>query len=125
VMSNRVYGPDGKTNPYILRTHAEDRKGVSVQSLMPLNEPVTTLEVHPGDRTMTVHSAVTTRNVFELEKACRTKLAARANAAALLRNWTRGWHRVTFYGDWRNDAINLAQLAGLTVIEEDRDLPLS
>jgi hypothetical protein len=123
VMSNRVFGPKGKTNKYILRTHAEDRKGVSVQSLMPLNEPETTLRVVLGDRVMVIHSGTTSRNVTELNKACRTKLAAKADAATLLRNWTRGWHRVTMFGDYRNDFINIAQLAGLTVIEEDKSLP--
>jgi len=122
VFSNRVFGPEGKTNKYILRTHAEDRKGVSVQSLMPLGEPVTTLRVTLGDRCMMIHSATTTRNVFELNKACRTKLAAKTDAATLLRNWTHGWHRVTVFGDYRRDFLNIAQLAGLTVIEEDKDL---
>jgi L-fucose isomerase-like protein len=120
VMSNRVYGPSGKTNPYILRTHAEDRRGVSVQSLMPLKEPVTTLRVSLSDRHLLVHSGTTTRNVYELEKACRTKLAARSDAESLLQNWTRGWHRVTVFGDYRKDVLQVGQLAGLTVIQEDR-----
>jgi len=122
VASNRVYGPQGKANPYVLRTHAEDRKGVSLQSLMPLGEPVTTLKVALGDRTMVIHTGTASRNVTELHKACRTKLAAKSDAQALLRNWTRGWHRVTVYGDCRNDFINLAQLCGLSVIEEDKPL---
>ncbi len=120
VASNRVYGPSGKTNPYILRTHAEDRKGVSLQSLMPLGEPVTTLRVTLGDKHMVLHSGVSSRNVFELDRACRTKLAARTDARAVLRNYTHGWHRVTVYGDYREDFLALAQLAGLTVIEEDK-----
>jgi len=120
VASNRMYGPKGKANPYILRTHAEDRKGVSLQSLMPLGEPETTLRVALGDRTMVIHTGKTSENVYELEKACRTKLAAKTDAAEILRNWTHGWHRVTVYGEWRNDFINLAQLAGLAVIEEDK-----
>jgi hypothetical protein len=123
VASNRVYGPKGKANPYILRTHAEDRKGVSLQSLMPLGEPETTLRVALGDRAMVLHSGKTSRNVTELNKACRTKLAAKTDAEAVLRNWTRGWHRVTVYGDYRKDFLNIAQLAGLTVIEEDKSLP--
>jgi hypothetical protein len=123
VMSNKVYGPNGKANKYILRTHAEDRKGVSVQSLMPLGQPVTTLKVALGDRTLVIHTGTTTRNVYELHKACRTKLAAKSDTQALLRNWTRGWHRVTVYGDCRNDFIHLAQLCGLSIIEEDKSLP--
>jgi L-fucose isomerase-like protein len=122
VASNRVYGPNGKANKYVLRTHAEDRKGVSLQSLMPIGKPVTTLRVALGDRHMMIHTGVTSRNVTELDKACRTKLAAESDAELLLRNWTRGWHRVTVYGDYRKDFVNLAQLLGLTVIEEDKPM---
>jgi len=121
VMSNRVYGPAGKTNKYVLRTHAEDRLGVSVQSLMPLNAPVTTARVALADRHMMLHSGTTTRNIDEFEKACRTKLAVKTNAQALLNNWTRGWHRVTVFGDYRRDLANIGQLAGLTVLEEDKE----
>lgn len=121
VGTNRVFGPKGKANKYIIRSHAEDEKGASVQSLMPKREPVTSLRVHLGSRHLVVHTGTTTRNVDE-PKACRTKLAAKAEAELLLRNWTRGWHRVTVYGDWRKDVLNLAQLLGLTAIEEDRPL---
>jgi hypothetical protein len=121
VATNRVFGPDGKANKYIIRSHAEDEKGAVVRSLLPLGEQTTTMKIHLGSKTLLVHSGVTTRNVEE-EKACRTKLAARTDAEMLLRNWTRGWHRVTFYGDWRNDAINLGQLLGLNVIEEDKPM---
>ena len=124
VASNRVFGPKGKANKYILRTHAEDRKGVSLQSLMPIGEPETSLKVALGDRVMVLHTGTTSRNVTELNKACRTKLAAKADAATILRNWTHGWHRVTVYGNYRKDFIHLAQLAGLTVIEEDKSLPV-
>jgi hypothetical protein len=75
-----------------------------------------------GDRHMMIHSGTASRNVTELDKACRTKLAAESEAELLLRNWTRGWHRVTVYGDYRKDFINLAQLLGLTVIEEDKPM---
>jgi len=119
VGTNRVFGPKGKRNKYIIRSHAEDGKGASVQSLMPLDQPVTSLKVCLGDRHLVVHSGRTTRNVEE-EKACRTKVAAKTEADRLLHNWTHGWHRVTFFGDWRNDVINLGRLLGLTVIEEDR-----
>ena len=121
VASCRNFGPQGKVNKYILRSHAEDRQGASVQSLMPEGEPVTTLRLALGDKHLMVHTGVTTRNIQE-DKACRTKIAARAEAEKLLRNWTHGWHRVTFYGDWRKDVVNVGRLLGLTVIEEDRYL---
>lgn len=119
VCTNKVFGPKGKANPYIIRSHAEDRKGASVQSLLPSGEPVTTLEIDVWGKHMVVHSAKTTRNIEE-PKACRTKLAARTNAQAILDNWSMGWHRVTVFGDYRKQVINLARLYGMTVFQEDK-----
>ncbi len=119
VGSNRMFGPKGKANPYIIRSHAEDRNGASIQSLMPSNEPITTLAFDVWSRTIVLHTARTTRNIDE-SKACRTKLAAKTNAQAVLDNWSMGWHRVTVYGDWRKQVINLARLCGMTVVEEDK-----
>ena len=119
VSTNRVFGPKGEPNPYIIRSHAEDGKGASVQSLMPANQDVTTLEVDMGSKHMVIHSARTVRNVDE-PKACRTKLAAKTNADNILRNWDMGWHRVTVYGDYRKQCLNLARLYGFAVSEEDK-----
>lgn len=119
VAMNRVFGPNGKANPYIIRSHAEDGKGAVVQSLMPLNETVTTLEIGIGAKRMVIHTGKTSRNVDE-PKACRTKLAAKTNAERILKNWDMGWHRVTVYGDWRKQAMNFARLLGIEVFEEDK-----
>jgi hypothetical protein len=35
VASNRVFGPEGQTNPFKILTHSEDRQGASLRSLMP------------------------------------------------------------------------------------------
>lgn len=119
VATNRVYGPQGKANPYIIRSHAEDQKGVSVQSLMPLGEIVTTLEIDAGSKRMVIHTGKTVANIDD-PKACRTKLAVTTNAENILDEWDMGWHRVTVYGDWRKQAIQLARLYGITVNEEDK-----
>jgi hypothetical protein len=120
VATNRVFGPKGKANPYLIRSHAEDRKGASVQSLMPLGEAVTSLEFDVPVKKMVIHSAKTVENIDE-PKACRTKLAAQTEARAILDNWDLGWHRVTVYGDWRREALDLARLLGaVQVIEEDK-----
>jgi len=119
VSTNRVFGPSGRANPYIIRSHAEDGRGASVQSLMPTGEVVTTLKVDVGGKRMVIHTAKTTRNVDD-PKACRTKLAAKTNAEKILANWEMGWHRVTVYGNWRKAAMNLARLLGLSVVEEDK-----
>ena len=119
VAHSRPFGPGGKANPYIVRSHAEDGKGASIQSLLPLGEMVTTLEVDVSGKRMVIHSGVTAENIDEA-KACRTKLAAKTNAQAVLDNWDMGWHRVTVYGDYRKQAINLAKLLGVSVSEEDK-----
>ena len=122
VATNHVFGPDGLSNPYLIRSHAEDGKGASVQSLLPLGCRVTTAKVSVRHRAFAIHSARTIGNVEE-DKACRTKLAAEADVQKILDNYHSelfGWHRVTCYGDYRRQLINLATLYGLDVIEEDR-----
>jgi hypothetical protein len=119
VATNRVFGPGGKANPYIIRSHAEDGKGASIQSLLPLHEVVTSLNINVWNKKMVIHTAKTVRNVEE-PKACRTKLAAKTSAGVILDNWDMGWHRVTFYGDWREQAISLARLLGMEFYEEDK-----
>lgn len=121
VATNRVFGPDGLRNPYIIRSHAEDLKGASVQSLMPLGQPVTTAKFNPAKHCFAIHSGRTVANVND-DKGCRTKLAAEVNAQAILDNYRSdlfSWHRVTCYGDFRRDCLNLARLYDLEVHEED------
>ena len=118
VAPTKVYGPKGTSNPYILRSHAEDNKGAVVQSLLPLGVTVTTIETNPAEKALVVHTAKTVDNIDD-PKACRTKLAAEANVEKILNNWRWGWHRVTFYGDYRKDVKNLATLMGFQVYEED------
>jgi len=122
VSTNRVFGPKGKANPYIIRSHAEDDKGASIQSLLPVNETVTTLQMNVKSKRMVVHTGKTTRNLDE-PKACRTKVAAKTDAERILNNWdthVAAWHRVTIYGDWRKQALNLARLLGIEAFEEDK-----
>lgn len=118
VAMNKAFGPDGPANPYIIRSHAEDGKGVSVQSLLPLGEKVTTLRISLWDNSIVLHTGKSVANIDD-PKGCRTKLAAEVDARKIIRNWTHNWHRVTVYGDWREDVKNFAKLKGLKVIEED------
>jgi len=121
VATNRVFGPKGKSNSYLIRSHAEDGRGASIQSLMPTGEPVTTAEVDIATKRMVIHTGKTSENIDE-PKACRTKLAAKANARTILNNWDMNWHRVTVYGEWRQPVMDLARLLGVSsIIEEDKD----
>ncbi|MEA3406789.1 MAG: hypothetical protein U9R48_01755 [Chloroflexota bacterium] len=122
VATNRPFGPDGLANPYIIRSHAEDNKGASVQSLMPLGHEVTTIKVSVRNNAFAVHNAMAVANV-EDDKACRTKLAAEGEARKILKQYHYerfGYHRLTCYGDYRRQFIDLATLYGLDILEEDR-----
>ncbi len=120
VAPTKVYGPDGSRNPYHLRSHSEDRQGACDRSLMPLGEMTTTIEVILDPKEILFHQGKTVENVDE-DMACRNKLAVevKGDVFKLMEGWdTRGWHRVTFYGDYKQDVYNLAYLTGFKVVEE-------
>lgn len=119
VAPSKVYGPDGPSNPFHIRSHSEDRKGASIRSLLPLGEMTTTLRVNSVTRQIVFHQAKAVANIDD-DRACRTKLAAEVkDINKLLGEWDRwGWHRVTFYGDLKQPVDNLAALMGMTVVAE-------
>ena len=106
----------------MLLSHAEDQKGASVQTMLPLNLPVTTYKLCTDKNAFAVHSGIAVGNVG-LDRGCRTKLAAEANVQSIMRNWNMdifGCHRVAVYGDWREKLLNLAQMKGMDIYEEDK-----
>jgi hypothetical protein len=120
VAPNKMYGPDGKSNPYDIRDHSEDRKGACVRSLMPLGEMTTTVEFNPDTKKVVFHQAKTVANIDE-DKACRTKLAGEVvgDIDKLLSYWDQwGWHRVTVYGDLKYPVQHISALLGFEVVEE-------
>ena len=120
VAPTKVFGPKGQVNPYDIRSHAEDRKGASVRSLMPLGHLTTTLQIAPTRREIIFHQATTVANVDD-PHSCRTKLAAevKGDIQKLLNYWDQwGWHRVTFYGDYRLALSQISALLGFKLTEE-------
>lgn len=120
VASTKVFGPDGSSNPYHIRSHSEDRKGAVVRSMMPLGYMTTTLEFHPLQKAILVHQGKTVANVDE-DKACRSKLAVevKGDMDKLLTHWDQwGWHRVTVYGDLKEPVNELARALDMKVVDE-------
>ena len=120
VAPTRVFGPSGSSNPFHIRSHSEDRKGACNRSLMPLGEKTTTILFDAGKKQVILHQGKTVANV-DLDLACRNKLAAEVDGDVykLMNHWdTWGWHRVTFYGDFKRQVYNIASLLGFEVIEE-------
>jgi len=119
VAMTKPFGPDGASNPYRIRTHSEDRKGASMQSLLPAGYMTTTLEINPVTKQVLCHQAKTVGN-NPSDMACRTKLEAvvKGDIEKLTEKWRMGWHRVTFYGDLKPQTIELCNRLKLEYVEE-------
>jgi len=119
VAPSKVFGPQGPSNPFHIRSHSEDRRGAAVRSLMPLGYMTTTLKFIPTTRKAVLHQGKAVANIDE-DRACRTKLAVelKGDIDKLLNGWSSGWHRVTFYGDLKAPIQELCQALGVTLIEE-------
>lgn len=120
VACRKVYGKDDpRTCQYILRSHAEDKKGASVQVIFPCGEPLTTVQISNTEGWASIHSAKSCGNAGG-ENGCRSKLAAVCEAEKILENWMPQWHRITVFGDYRKTLKNLFKMKGYRIIEEDR-----
>jgi len=120
VASNKVFGPQGPTNPYEILTHSEDRQGASVRSVLPVGYMTTSLEVEPSRKEILLHQGKAVANDPD-DRACRTKLCAEpvGDIEKLFTMWDQwGWHRVTFYGDLKTPVYALADAMGWKVVEE-------
>lgn len=119
VAPTRPFGRKGASNPFRIRTHSEDRKGASIQSLLPPGYLTTTLEIDPMKRQVVLHQAKSVGNNYS-DMACRTKLEAvvKGDIEKLTENWRPGWHRVTFYGDLKPHVTELCDRLKLSLIEE-------
>jgi hypothetical protein len=120
VAPTKVYGPQGASCAYHLRSHSESREGACNRSLMPIGEMTTTILFHHDKKQIIFHQGKTIENIDE-DRACRNKLAVevKGDIYKLLNYWDEwGWHRVTFYGDLKRPVYNIAALLGFEVIEE-------
>jgi len=120
VAPTRVYGPNGNQNPFDLRSHSEDRKGACNRSIMPMGEMTTTIEFDHNKKQVIFHQGKTVENVDD-DRACRNKLAVevKGDVYRLLDEWDQwGWHRVSFYGDYRKEIYDIARFLGFQVLEE-------
>jgi hypothetical protein len=112
-------GDDPRTCSFYIRSHAEDQQGASVQVIFPSGEKLTTINMNNKANWACVHSARSVGNAGG-DAGCRSKLVASCNADNLLANWMPMWHRVTVFGDYRRDFINLFKLKGFDWKEEDK-----
>ncbi len=120
VASNKVFGPQGPTNPFAIMTHSEDRQGASLRSVLPLGYMTTTVEFEQSRKELLFHRGKAVANDPD-DRACRTKLCAEpvGDIGRLFTMWDQwGWHRVTVYGDLKEPVFALADALGFKVVEE-------
>jgi len=121
VGTTKVFGPQGESNKYQLRTlHNRDPRGVCAQSFMPAGYMTTSFRTNCRRKEMVIHQAGTIGNLVS-DYGCRTKLRARVRGdiEKLFHQWDRfGWHRVTVYGDVKEPLIEFGKALGLKVVEE-------
>jgi hypothetical protein len=120
VASNKVFGPQGPTNPFAIMTHSEDRKGASVRSILPVGYMTTSIAVSQDRKQILLHQGKAADNDPD-DRACRTKLVAEpvGDFEKLFTMWDQwSWHRVTCYGDLKTPILALADALGWKVIEE-------
>jgi len=124
------YG-DEKRAPYIIRNlpffEEENTGGAVVQVNYPIGVPVTVAKIDMNNKKIAVFTGETVsgEELFPYwnDLLCRTKVAIKTNAKALHdnRDWnTFGHHRVTFFGDYRQEFLDLAQLIGFEAVECDK-----
>lgn len=97
-------------------------KRASVCTDLPTGEEITVVGLDPESQKLTLHTAQAVDNE-DSSHACATKLVGKTDTKKIAENWRErtGWHRVVFYGNWREDLKKLATLLNLDVLEEDRE----
>ena len=117
VAATRMDGPRGPAAPYLVRSHLEDNKGVSVQVNMRIGESITLVKL--ADAQTLLVSTGTIVATPDLPRGCRTKVTTKVkDASRLLDKYPGELHRVLFYGDHLRAAHQMGHLLGFQVIEE-------
>jgi hypothetical protein len=120
VSATQMEGPGKAAAPYVIRSHLEDGKGVSLQVRLPVGQKVTMARLI-GTDLMLFSTGDAVDSPFD-ERACRTKLTMRvANVDRFLENWSCGLHRVIFYGDHTRDVRRFCRFTGIKVLREGED----
>jgi hypothetical protein len=80
----------------------------------------TTLKIDQNKKEILLHQGKAVDNDPD-DRACRTKLCAEpaGDIEKLFTKWDQwGWHRVTFYGELKEQVYELADSTGWKVVEE-------
>ncbi|MCE5307384.1 MAG: hypothetical protein LLG20_07060 [Acidobacteriales bacterium] len=117
VAATKMAGIEGPASPYVVRSHLEDNKGVSMQVLAPESGTVTVARFAKADKFL-ISTAEVIGNA-DGPRGCRTKVRTRvSDARKFLRAYSAGLHRVLFYGDHTENVDRLSRLTGFQMVRE-------
>ena len=125
VAATRMDGPSGNSLPYVIRSHMEDDKGVSIQVKMPVGQVLTTAQLLNCD-TVVYHTAKVVDN-SDSHRGCRSKPVCKVidpetgrelSADKLLHQWQGPWHKVSWFGDYSSDLEKMSRLMGFKLVRE-------
>lgn len=120
VAATQMEGPNSRPSPYVIRTHLEDNKGVSLQVRMPIGQKLSMARLI-GTDIMLFSTGEAIDSPF-MERGCRSKVTVRVqNIERFLSDWSCGLHRVLFYGDHTRDLNRFCRFAGVKVLREGID----
>ncbi len=117
VSATKMDGPEAPAEPYAIRSHMEDNRGVAVQVKMRMGQEITLAKLADAG-TMLISTGKIIDNP-EGPRGCRTKVTTQvADADKLLHDYRGGLHRLIFYGNWVSEIKKMGRLAGFEVVEE-------
>jgi hypothetical protein len=123
----RMDGPGTARAPFTIRTHRDNNKGASLQVQLRVGQEITCAKLVNLDTILLSAGKIVEIPDFD-DRGCRTQIVTRvANAREMFRNWGSGivqgnmmtlLHRVVFYGNYIEDAKDMAVLMGQKVVME-------
>ncbi len=116
--STRMDGPAGPAAPYKLRTIHERQEGCVPQVKMRVGEKATQAILCGVDEIRYFTGVII--DAPEYDRGCRTKIVVRPDGSPerLWQNWTQGLHRVTVYGNCKEDLERFCRFKGLRMTDE-------
>ena len=114
----RMDGPDGPAAPYQLRTIMERQEGAVCQVRMRTGQPVTQAELIGTGRMIFFTGRII--ETPDLPRGCRTKITVKVdgNVQKLWQNWSHGLHRVTCYGNLKEDLARFCRFKAIELTDE-------
>jgi len=114
----RMDGPDNPPEPYRLRTIMERQEGAVCQVRMRVGRKVTQAELIGTDLMLFFTGEII--DAPDLPRGCRTKIKVKVDGDAekLWQNWSHGLHRVTCYGDLKEDLARFCRFNAIQLTNE-------